>query len=143
MISTFKWNRHFRKALVNKTFTHVQEQKNVAAAFRLNSVQCKITLTLWMCVARFSQSTQNNNFAIPLQYFKENILLFFPVDKRQRFLQIDTTISSSKPKLLKIRSLLFLCNILRKKQVMKFIFLHPDKLESFLQTDSTVFDGNG
>ena len=27
MISTFKRNRHFRKALVNKTFTHVQEQK--------------------------------------------------------------------------------------------------------------------
>ena len=27
MISTFKRNRHFRKVLVNKTFTHVQEQK--------------------------------------------------------------------------------------------------------------------
>ena len=28
MISTFQRNRHFRKVLVNKTFTHVQEQKN-------------------------------------------------------------------------------------------------------------------
>ena len=27
MNSTFKRNRHFRKVLVNKTFTHVQEQK--------------------------------------------------------------------------------------------------------------------
>ena len=27
MIFTFKRNRHFRKALVKKTFTHVQEQK--------------------------------------------------------------------------------------------------------------------
>ena len=27
MISTFKRNRHFRKVLVNKTFTHVQVQK--------------------------------------------------------------------------------------------------------------------
>ena len=27
MISTFKRNRHFRKVLVNKAFTHVQEQK--------------------------------------------------------------------------------------------------------------------
>ena len=27
MISTFKRNRHFRKVLVNKTFTHVQEQQ--------------------------------------------------------------------------------------------------------------------
>ena len=26
-ISTFQQNRHFRKVLVNKTFTHVQEQK--------------------------------------------------------------------------------------------------------------------
>ena len=45
MISTFKRNRHFRKVLVNKTFTHVQEQKksDVATTFRLYSVQCKIT----------------------------------------------------------------------------------------------------
>ena len=27
MISTFQQNRHFRKVSVNKTFTHVQEQK--------------------------------------------------------------------------------------------------------------------
>ena len=27
VISTFKRNRHFRKVLVNKIFTHVQEQK--------------------------------------------------------------------------------------------------------------------
>ena len=27
MISTFQRNRHFRKVPVNKTFTHVQEQK--------------------------------------------------------------------------------------------------------------------
>ena len=29
MISTFQQNRHFRKVSVNKTFTHVQEQKKV------------------------------------------------------------------------------------------------------------------
>ena len=39
MIPTFKRNRHFTKVLVNKTFTHVQEQKSdVAATFRLHSV---------------------------------------------------------------------------------------------------------
>ena len=27
MISTFQWNQHFRKVLVNKTFTHLQEQQ--------------------------------------------------------------------------------------------------------------------
>ena len=39
-ISTFQQNRHFRKVLVNKTFTHVQEQNksDVAATFRLHSV---------------------------------------------------------------------------------------------------------
>ena len=29
MISTFQRNRHFRKVSVDKTFTHVQEQKKV------------------------------------------------------------------------------------------------------------------
>ena len=27
MIPTFQWNRHFRKVLLNKTFTYVQEEK--------------------------------------------------------------------------------------------------------------------
>ena len=40
MISTFQWNRHFRKLSVNKTFSHVEEQKksDVTATFRLHSV---------------------------------------------------------------------------------------------------------
>ena len=44
MISTFQWNRHFRKIPVNKTFTHLQKQKSdVVATFRLHSVSCKIS----------------------------------------------------------------------------------------------------
>ena len=40
IISTFQRNRHFRKVSVNKTFTHVQEQKkrfrrDIPLAFRL------------------------------------------------------------------------------------------------------------
>ena len=35
MISTFHWNRHFKKMSVNKTFTHVQEQKNDDFTFRV------------------------------------------------------------------------------------------------------------
>ena len=43
MISTFQRNRHLRKVLVNKTFTHVQEQKkrcrgDIALTFRLISL---------------------------------------------------------------------------------------------------------
>ena len=32
MISTFKRNRHFRKVSVNKTFTHVQQQKTAMSS---------------------------------------------------------------------------------------------------------------
>ena len=40
MISPFQGNQHFRKVLVNKTFTHVQGQKSdVAGTFRLHSVK--------------------------------------------------------------------------------------------------------
>ena len=43
MISTFKRDRHFRKVLVNKTFTHVQEQKKAMllrhSAYILSSVK--------------------------------------------------------------------------------------------------------
>ena len=48
-----------------------------------------------MCVARHAQSTQNNKFAISLQYLKENIkdeLDTLPGDKTQRFIQIDNII---------------------------------------------------
>ena len=55
----------------------------------------KFIVSLWMCVARHAQSTQNNKFAISLQYLKENIkdeLDTLPGDKTQRFLQIDNII---------------------------------------------------
>ena len=46
MISLFQQNRHFRKVSVNKTFTHVQEQKksDVTATLRLHSAQCEMAL---------------------------------------------------------------------------------------------------
>ena len=45
-------------------------------------------------------------------------------------------------KLPKIVSLLFLCNILRKKVNDEVDFFHTDKHESFLQTDFVIFDEN-
>ena len=80
-------------------------------------------IVFWMCVIRLVQSTQNNKFAIYLQYLKENQkneVDFLLVDKHQRFLQIDTLILGvcvwpGMPKLPKIISLLFLCNIFRKR----------------------------
>ena len=41
----------------------------------------------------------------------------------------------------KITCLLFLCSILRNKWVIKLIFLHADKHESFLQIDSMLLMG--
>ena len=55
----------------------------------------KLIVSPWVCVVRHAQSIQNNKFTISLQYFKENVkdkVDFFPADKRQRFLPIDSTI---------------------------------------------------
>ena len=53
----------------------------------------KLILSFWVCIAKLAQSTQNNKFAIFLQYLKDAVkdkLDFLPVDKHQRFFQIDT-----------------------------------------------------
>ena len=53
----------------------------------------KVILSFWVCIAKLAQSTQNNKFAIFLQYLKDAVkdkLDFLPVDKHQRFFQIDT-----------------------------------------------------
>ena len=55
----------------------------------------RLILSLWVCIARHAQSTQNNKFAISLQYLKKDLkneVGFLFVDKRQRFLQIHTII---------------------------------------------------
>ena len=49
MIFTFQRNRHFRKVLVNKTSTHVQEQKKAMSprhsSYILSSVKSPLTLS--------------------------------------------------------------------------------------------------
>ena len=48
-----------------------------------------------MCVVRHAQITQNNKFAISLQYFKKEVcdeVNFFHAEKNESFLQIDTMI---------------------------------------------------
>ena len=87
-------------------------------------------VSLWVWVARHAQSTQNSKFAISLQHPKENVKVeadLLAIDKRQRFLHIDTIILGvcsrpDMPILPKVTILLFLCNILRKKWVMKLFF---------------------
>ena len=52
-------------------------------------------VSLWVCVARYTKSTQNKNFTISLRYVKEtmkDVGDFLHADKRQKFLQSDTII---------------------------------------------------
>ena len=54
-------------------------------------------VSLWVYVARHTQSDQNNSFTTSLQYVKENVKNeadFLPADKHRRFLQSDTIILS-------------------------------------------------
>ena len=44
MVSTFHWNQHFRKVLVNKTFTHVQEKSMLLLHFACFSFIVKLPL---------------------------------------------------------------------------------------------------
>ena len=76
-----------------------------------------MVVSIWVCVARHAQSTQNK-LATFLKYLKENMkdeVEFLTTDKRQRFLQIVQIdnhfrcVSPSMPKLPKQ-----VCNILRK-----------------------------
>ena len=55
----------------------------------------KLIVSLLVCIASHTQSTQNNKFTICFQYLNENVkheVVFLPADKLQRFLQIDNII---------------------------------------------------
>ena len=98
-----------------------------------------LMLSFWVCVTRHAQSTQNNQFAISLQYLKKDVsdeLDFLHADKHKGLLQIDTM------------TLMEICRHYQKSQNNEFSmhlqyfkkefrdevdFLH--KLQSFLQFD--------
>ena len=90
---------------------------------RKTEVFYKLILSfLGVCKVRHAQSTQNKKFAISLLNLKENVkdgVDLLPADKHQRLFQVDTIIlgvcGHGMPELTKITSLLFLCNVLRKK----------------------------
>ena len=98
-----------------------------------------LMLSFWVCVTRHAQSTQNNQFAISLQYLKKDVsdeLDFLHADKHKGLPQIDTM------------TLMEICRHYQKSQNNEFSmslqyfkkevrdevdFLH--KLQSFLQFD--------
>ena len=91
----------------------------------------KMIVSLWVCIARHAQSTQNKRFTIYLQYVKENVknaVDILPADKHRRFLQTDTII---------FRCAISLQHL--KKVVSDAVdFLHADKHESLLQIDIMI-----
>ena len=92
----------------------------------------ELILLFWVCLTKHAQSTQNNKFAISLQYLKKDVsdeVDFLHADKRKGLLQIDTMIlmEISIPKFPKIASFQCLYNILRKKLEMKLIFRQVSK----------------
>ena len=57
----------------------------------------KLIISFWLCIVSHARSTLNDKFAISLQCLKENVkaeIYFFPANKDQRLLQIDTIVLS-------------------------------------------------
>ena len=98
-----------------------------------------------MCVARHVEITQNNKFAISLQYLKKEVsdeVDFLQADKYESFLQFDSLIflgmvkdSQSSQKSKFAMSLQYF-----EKEVRdKVEFLHADKHQSFQQVNWNTF----
>ena len=91
-----------------------------------------------MCVLRHAQITQNNKFAISLQYLEKEVsneVDFLKADKHERLLQIDTMIlvgmvkhSQSSQNNKFAMSLQYL----NKKVRHEVDFLHADKHQSYI-----------
>ena len=94
-----------------------------------------------MCVGRHAQITQNNKFAISLQYLKKEVsdVDFLQADRQESVLQIDTMIfigddqSSQNSKF--VISLQYL-----KKRSDEVDSLHADKNH---KGDTVIIDGHG
>ena len=54
-----------------------------------DKVFCNMIVSLWVCVARHAQITQNTKFGISLQYLKEEVsdeVDFLHIDQHESFL---------------------------------------------------------
>ena len=95
-------------------------------------------VSLWVCIARHAQSTQNNKFTISLQYLKKSVkdeVNFLPANTRRRFLQIDAIILgvvTRHAQIIQNNKFAISLQCLKKKVWWSW-FLHADKQESLLQ----------
>ena len=101
-----------------------------------------------MCVARHAQITQNNKFAISLQYLKKEVsdeVDFLHADKHESLPQIDTMILMGKVKYSQSsQNSKFAMSLqyLKKEVRDKVHFLHADKHQSSF-FGIIFFDGSG
>ena len=109
-------------------------QKNIKDFFKLK-------LSFSLCVVKHAQITQNNKFAISLQYHKKEVndeVDFLHTDKHENFLKIDAMIfdgdGQTFPKFPKLQFAMSL-QYLKKEVSDEVDFLHADKHKSFLQVD--------
>ena len=102
-------------------------------------VFCKLILSIWVCVTRYAQSTQNERFEYLCNISRKvwNMKLTF-------CLQINTKVFykfmlsirggvSRMPNVPKTTSLQYLCNISRKTWSMKLIFCLQINIQGFLK----------
>ena len=88
----------------------------------------KLILSFWVFVARFTQSTHSDKFPISLQYLgktrRMKLTFSLYINKvSSNWYHHLRCVCPGISKLPKLTSLLFLCNTLRKKWVMKLILL--------------------
>ena len=101
----------------------------------------KMILTFQVCVAKHVQITQNNKFAISLQYLKKEVsedTEFLHAGKHESLLQIDTMILMGMIKHFKSSQNTKFAMSLQyvKKEVRDEVgFVDADKHQSFLQVD--------
>ena len=93
----------------------------------------KLIESPWVYLACDFQSTQNKNFAMSLQYLKDEI----------DFKLILSFYVCHMPKLPKITGLQFFLKHVKKKVSDEVDFLHAYKHGSFLHIDTIISDGDG
>ena len=104
------------------------------------------TIILGVCVARHAQFTQNNKFAISLQYIKKEVsdgVNFLHADKHESLIQIDTMIlmGMAKHPQSSQNSQFAMPSQFHKKEVRDEVdCLHTDKHRNFLEVDFNTLD---
>ena len=95
------WNYHFGGVSLGMpkvpkiTLQYLQKNMWWSRYFDCKKVFYKLIVTLWLGIVRHAQSTQNNKFAISLQYLEKEMsdqINFLHAYKHESLLRIDTII---------------------------------------------------